>query len=284
MKAKAYRRPVVNCFQNFYLWYTDTGRHPRLSTVSCCELLSKFLSLIHWYRSLALASRTAVVVNCFQNFYLWYTDTGWAGNGIPVRLLWIAFKISIFDTLIQDWISAHGKAKCCELLSKFLSLIHWYRGQDSCRWLTVVVNCFQNFYLWYTDTGCWSTGWTPCPLWIAFKISIFDTLIQVSVRPAWTQGRLWIAFKISIFDTLIQGSVYLLPPQMSCELLSKFLSLIHWYRLSTGGALETLLWIAFKISIFDTLIQGIFCNRRKEDSCELLSKFLSLIHWYRRSG
>ena len=113
---------------------------------------------------------------------------------------------------------------------------------------------------------------------------------------------LWIAFKNLIFDYWTQpiGFVSLFP--LSCELLSKILSLtiehnvlefclkciivVNCFQKSYLWLLNTTeqknlaaaaqLWIAFKNLIFDYWTQlWRFCSQRRW-SCELLSKILSL--------
>ena len=92
---------VVICFQILYLWYSDTtlrGQKTDLSQlwfafkfyifdiliqhstfspdlVSCCDLLSNFISLIFWYNKRWNVEGTLGVVICFQILYLWYSDT-----------------------------------------------------------------------------------------------------------------------------------------------------------------------------------------------------------------
>ena len=97
IKQRNWAITVVNCFQNLYLWH----RKQPLSILRCqssgCELLSKFVSLT--------------------------SETAWSWKHINVLLLWIAFKICIFDI---------GNSEAAKL----------WQPQ-------VVVNCFQNLYLWH---------------------------------------------------------------------------------------------------------------------------------------
>ena len=164
----------------------------------------------------------------------------------------------------------------CELLSKILSLtiehnIHLHQILDG--W---VVNCFQKSYLWLLNTTAPGFKNFIIQLWIAFKNLIFDY---------WTQ--LLHCARIS---------------HLSCELLSKILSLTiehnltcwmsivqtvvncfqksYLWLLNTTGTTEyqdTLeLWIAFKNLIFDYWTQPREPTAPITQSCELLSKILSL--------
>ncbi len=118
--------PVVICFRNLYLWYSDTTwiwfwpssiwlwfafeiyifdiliqRQRRDRTWNFrCDLLSKFISLIFWYNNIPVWCFYDLVVICFRNLYLWYSDTTSCRPITPVIR--------------------------CDLLSKFISLIFWY--------------------------------------------------------------------------------------------------------------------------------------------------------------
>ena len=142
---------VVICFRNLYLWYSDTTKIFNSTGIPCCDLLSKFISLIFWYNATATETETSPVVICFRNLYLWYSDTTCYFIGAARVSLWFAFEIYIFDILIQllfclclcvrvvicfrnlylwysDTTSPFSEASCsgCDLLSKFISLIFWY--------------------------------------------------------------------------------------------------------------------------------------------------------------
>ena len=141
------------CFQNLYLWYSDTTDiYGQLVAVGC-DLLSKFISLIFWYNQ-----------RNFSHFK---------------RKLWFAFKIYIFDILIQQAYTVSVNTSSCDLLSKFISLIFWYNALHITLWEHTVVICFQNLYLWYSDTTSRLTVVQNRELWFAFKIYIFDILIQL---------------------------------------------------------------------------------------------------------
>ena len=138
----------MNCFQNLYLWLSETAHHwsflhhfrlwiafkicifdfqkqlaPCASSPnSCCELLSKFVSLT--FRNSFAISTVCVktVVNCFQNLYLWLSETAKDIAFIKDYTLWIAFKICIFDFQKQQQPHFWNNRYSCELLSKFVSL------------------------------------------------------------------------------------------------------------------------------------------------------------------
>jgi len=143
---------------------------------------------------------------------------------------------------------------CCDLLSKFISLIFWYNEKDFIIAELIVVICFQNLYLWYSDTTYRSFRMTLTSLWFAFKIYIFDILIQPK-RKNNCKNKVVICFQ----------NLYL------------------WYSDTTlTGILIPIivLWFAFKIYIFDILIQPYEPLNDTERGCDLLSKFISLIFWY----
>ena len=143
---------VVICFRNLYLWYSDTTlpcysncfpllwfafeiyifdiliqpNRLQLSRKYRCDLLSKFISLIFWY-----------------NFILNYKRE---------KKLWFAFEIYIFDILIQPYLIDMQSTHRCDLLSKFISLIFWYNKFQYALLSSMVVICFRNLYLWYSDT------------------------------------------------------------------------------------------------------------------------------------
>ncbi len=298
---------VVICFRNLYLWYSDTTGVCWLYCIGWlwfafeiyifdiliqpvkalavdlfgCDLLSKFISLIFWYNLEGEICLADVVVICFRNLYLWYSDTTVGRYTINVDLLWFAFEIYIFDILIQQKLKPEFLFLCCDLLSKFISLIFWYNLEayllicptrcdllskfislifwynvpSSVVWKDTVVICFRNLYLWYSDT------------------TIRITISQITM--------LWFAFEIYIFDILIQHRDTLMLFSNSCDLLSKFISLIFWYNTWSVAPSASwvvicfrnlylwysdttihqpifkpkLLWFAFEIYIFDILIQ-----------------------------
>ena len=142
----------------------------------------------------------------------------------------------------------------CDLLSKFISLAFWYNKYIWGVNEIIVVICFQNLYLWLSDTT-----------------------VMYNVRKSY---KLWFAFKIYIFGFLIQPWKTSARQKSSCDLLSKFISLAFWYNMLINIGKLTELWFAFKIYIFGFLIQLEFINYAREDSCDLLSKFISLAFWY----
>ena len=163
--------------------------------------------------------------------------------------LWFAFKIYIFGFLIQPvpYVS-------CDLLSKFISLAFWYNKRYGWQKEIFVVICFQNLYLWLSDTT--------------------DIVL-------WKQGfGLWFAFKIYIFGFLIQHDQMAQRGKLCCDLLSKFISLAFWYNIKILLRMRQLLWFAFKIYIFGFLIQLKIASQRNSYCCDLLSKFISLAFWY----
>jgi len=246
-------------------------------------------------------------VNCFQNLYLWLSETALCISKRQYNSLWIAFKICIFDFQKQRWLwrSAHNVG--CELLSKFVSLTF----RNSAKQVTVrgnfVVNCFQNLYLWLSETAVSNSLFTEYVLWIAFKICIFDFQKQPEMREVRDKPccellskfvsltfrnsnkkketiymKLWIAFKICIFDFQKQHKFSCTWNGNGCELLSKFVSLTFRNSTSDISAYLYKLWIAFKICIFDFQKQHSAACPRWRGRCELLSKFVSLT--FRNSG
>jgi len=122
------------------------------SLIYCCDLLSKFISLAFWYNKDIWQRKTITVVICFQNLYLWLSDTTEPGR------LYVGYS--------------------CDLLSKFISLAFWYNLQSYGLPRERVVICFQNLYLWLSDTTTERTKRVTAKLWFAFKIYIFGFLIQ----------------------------------------------------------------------------------------------------------
>ncbi len=189
---------------------------------------------------------------CFQNLYLWYSDTTLKLTVNLKSWLWFAFKIYIFDILIQlSWFIFEGQL-CCDLLSKFISLIFWYNQENNIICDSEVVICFQNLYLWYSDT-------TQPPKCIGLKklwlLSKFISLIfwYNKIHRQTLRRNVVICFQNYIFDILIQR------------------------RLSQD--IYALVVICFKIYIFDILIQ-LMQDEETWEPCDLLSKFISLIFWY----
>ncbi len=174
-----------------------------LSIKEGCDLLSKFISLIFWYNraqrqwsgyrlwfafeiyifdiliQLGIYDEKAMnVVICFRNLYLWYSDTTSCRITLLYLRLWFAFEIYIFDILIQLRLSGYLCTISCDLLSKFISLIFWYNSGNAVSATKLVVICFRNLYLWYSDTTNFLESLPVGRLWFAFEIYIFDILIQ----------------------------------------------------------------------------------------------------------
>ena len=122
-----------------------------------CDLLSKFISLIFWYNKKNRLYIILIVVICFQNLYLWYSDTTVRIEPLHQSQLWFAFKIYIFDILIQQIYKQDDCIDSCDLLSNFISLIFWYNKKNRLYIIPIVVICFQILYLWYSDTTKKST-------------------------------------------------------------------------------------------------------------------------------
>ncbi len=296
--------PVVICFRNLYLWYSDTTRTTSTWNFICCDLLSKFISLIFWYNNKAVQKIKAQVVICFRNLYLWYSDTTAIQRWQNSSQLWFAFEIYIFDILIQHRTYFIRLPICCDLLSKFISLIFWYNRTSDTSTTKQVVICFRNLYLWYSDTtfGNRESGWKCCDLLSKFISLIFWYNFIYMVQ---TNRRVVICFR-NLYLWYSDTTLFkIFRCRFGCDLLSKFISLIFWYNLSVAIEMFIRLWFAFEIYIFDILIQRgittiseetvVICFRNLylwySDttcmeivsiyiSCDLLSKFISLIFWY----
>jgi len=186
----------------FKICIFDFQKQLKLSFVNVkvsCELLSKFVSLTFRNSNKRQHIFTWLVVNCFQNLYLWLSETAaWDWEKLH-KELWIAFKICIFDFQKQQITNANNTNFCCELLSKFVSLTFRNSTITFIKCSISVVNCFQNLYLWLSETAQQLLIYQVPKLWIAFKICIFDFQKQLN-------------FKLNRYD-------------VSCELLSKFVSL-----------------------------------------------------------
>ncbi len=254
-----------DCRNNFQLWFAFEIyifdiliqlRVNRNQILYSCDLLSKFISLIFWYNFIHRKDCLQLVVICFRNLYLWYSDTTSYDTLVKFVELWFAFEIYIFDILIQLVDKMKEVSDGCDLLSKFISLIFWYNTYPTKSIPRDVVICFRNLYLWYSDTtwGYWQS----------------------------VEIRLWFAFEIYIFDILIQHILRLL--HVRCVVIC-FRNLYLWYSDTTREGSYTqvgLLWFAFEIYIFDILIQHYIVFMSGRGGCDLLSKFISLIFWYNR--
>ena len=305
LETKEYYTTVVICFQNLYLWLSDTtdslrnllefglwfafkiyifGFLIQLRKRKClwrlsCDLLSKFISLAFWYNPVPFHDICDDVVICFQNLYLWLSDTTKNFIAMGLALLWFAFKIYIFGFLIQPHIRADHHPGGCDLLSKFISLAFWYNGTTTRSAGSYVVICFQNLYLWLSDTTQ-KTGeqvWLCCDLLSKFISLAFWNNREES---RWIHTVLWFAFKIYIFGFLIQQCFSLTG---WIEVVICFQNLYLWLSDTTPRykfRIPTLLWFAFKIYIFGFLIQLALLHPPTTASCDLLSKFISLAFWY----
>ena len=67
--------------------------------LTSCELLSNFVSLTDCKQLVSRKRRRTCVVNCFQTLYLWRTANSFTLLRLSNLLLWIAFKLCIFDGL-----------------------------------------------------------------------------------------------------------------------------------------------------------------------------------------
>ena len=161
---------VVNCFQNLYLWRLETANVRWLVCGVRCELLSKFVSLTFRNSCNGDTKRQPIVVNCFQNLYLWRLETA--------------------------KISSTCRHNCCELLSKFVSLTFRNSTLLPEEWDGIVVNCFQNLYLWRLETALQEYKPNKFLLWIAFKICIFDVLSNITSSPQSSSSSVVICFQI----------------------------------------------------------------------------------------
>jgi len=94
-----------------------------------------------------------IVVNCFQNLYLWLSETAVSNSLFTEYVLWIAFKICIFDFQKQHILFFTRLQFGCELLSKFVSLTFRNSHTEVINLWEIVVNCFQNLYLWLSETA-----------------------------------------------------------------------------------------------------------------------------------
>ena len=266
----------MNCFQKSYLWLLNTTGNgikigvgmlwiafknlifdywtqliiSQIVNKYSCELLSKILSLTIEHNFTRAKQHSKGVVNCFQKSYLWLLNTTIHHKATLCLMLWIAFKNLIFDYWTQQGGILPMMKKCCELLSKILSLTIEHNWKWVCYPLYKVVNCFQKSYLWLLNTTPRCRWWWLIVLWIAFKNLIFDY---------WTQLGLRFSRENTVVNCFQKSYLWLLNTTLFVTLIIR-------------GAL----WIAFKNLIFDYWTQHI--PRRQEACvrCELLSKILSL--------
>ena len=139
------------------------------------------------------------VVNCFQKSYLWLLNT--TGRHPVQRSERCELLSKILSLTIEhnSMLFILNTPCCCELLSKILSLTIEHNELNKLKKSLQVVNCFQKSYLWLLNTTQFGIKSNRNMLWIAFKNLIFDY---------WTQ---LIGSRLSHW--------------LSCELLSKILSL-----------------------------------------------------------
>ena len=175
---------------------TKTGLSP---SSMCCDLLSDFLSLSNGNNAGKVTLIHSSVVICFQIFYLCPTATTSYRSLSMLIQLWFAFRFFIFVQRQQRWRYYYIEAFCCDLLSDFLSLSNG--NNKALRFLSsqLVVICFQIFYL--------------CP-----TATTVDTLTS-------KQELLWFAFRFFIFVQRQQRFIGFNVIDLSCDLLSDFLSL-----------------------------------------------------------
>jgi len=216
------------------------------------------------------------VVNCFQNLYLWLSETAEGERDKKIYLLWIAFKICIFDFQKQ-----HNQRLCvcngsCELLSKFVSLTFRNSHFRHTPHTLPVVNCFQNLYLWLSETANTLRKAAKNLLWIAFKICIFDFQKQRTNQSNLHRCCCELLSKFVSLTFRNSFGVVAIVVVWRCELLSKFVSLTFRNSVVANAPIAGWLWIAFKICIFDFQKQQMKLQRLVQNSCELLSKFVSL--------
>ncbi len=149
----SHRTFVVNCFQNLYLWLSETATQGVLIYRRQLWIAFKICIFDFQKQQVSSFSLLSLVVNCFQNLYLWLSETADGGSNTVRSMLWIAFKICIFDFQKQLRCYIILFVPCCELLSKFVSLT--FRNSSLCKELgaCAVVNCFQNLYLWLSETA-----------------------------------------------------------------------------------------------------------------------------------
>ena len=138
--------------------------------------------------------------------------------------MWIAFKICIFDFQKQQSLSICRNTVRCELLSKFVSLTFRNSGSDAEKRTDRVVNCFQNLYLWLSETAwrCWAQ--LQILLWIAFKICIFD--FQKQHEMSLKENKYVVNCFQNLYLWLSETARQRANKKIQrCELLSKFVSL-----------------------------------------------------------
>ena len=118
-----------------------------------CELLSNFVSLSSWNNYRLFWSVAKRVVNCSQILYLCRPET------TKIKFMQIA--------------------RCCELLSNFVSLSSWNNLIAAFSCSRIVVNCSQILYLCRPETTKLAVLSRMHGLWIALKFCIFVVLKQL---------------------------------------------------------------------------------------------------------
>ena len=119
---------------------------------NCCDLLSDFLSLSNGNNQNPIWNTSDYVVICFQIFYLCPTATTRALKLLLYLGLWFAFRFFIFVQRQQPFRLVFVQKARCDLLSDFLSLSNGNNSTFLKKTLSLVVICFQIFYLCPTAT------------------------------------------------------------------------------------------------------------------------------------
>ena len=184
-------------FKNYYL--RDEGQPTifRISTLPCCELLSKIIIFVMKDNLPIVKRHYKAVVNCFQKLLSsWWRTTPerFVSNNTE---LWIAFKNYYLRDEGQQPPKNGFLINGCELLSKIIIFVMKDNTQLMILEKCDVVNCFQKLLSSWWRTTFVSKGFLLLLLWIAFK--------NYYLRD---EGQLFSGFKL---------------PSNGCELLSKII-------------------------------------------------------------
>ena len=271
------KEDVVNCFQivslkyrsttlfmvldfslrlwiafRLYLWNIGQQLFVQpLNSSRCCELLSDCIFEISVNNFQLQKDIRLLVVNCFQIVSLKYRSTTYCWELANNVLLWIAFRLYLWNIGQQLRQRSSNWKRSCELLSDCIFEI----SVNNCYWsrypLRTVVNCFQIVSLKYrstTDTRHQNASWQ---LWIAFRLYLWNIGQQhlFNKRSCRYSCEL---LSDCIFEISVNNEEELI---CSLKLVVNCFQIVSLkYRSTTvmlSGAFCLLLWIAFRLYLWN---------------------------------
>ena len=168
-------------------------------------MLSKIIIFVTRHNSSSATFTRFPVVNCFQKLLSSWHDTTLLIFLAVWCTLWIAFKNYYLRDTTQPQLNGAERDHGCELLSKIIIFVTRHNIATACRFLFLVVNCFQKLLSSWHDTT------------FAFVLPLAE--------------RLWIAFKNYYLRDTTQPFNFDILPAEGCELLSKIIIFVTRHNL-----------------------------------------------------